>query len=367
MLKQILTLAAFCTIILMFGSWAPEPAQQLAHAEDNQAQNTGPGENVINLQYQELGIFMDPTAAAFISKAEQGPPLQTLTPQQAWKNLNTLQSGYKIPDDISVKDMVLKVGPTGETKVRIYAKKGIKRPAPGIVYMHGGGFVMGSALTHARLMCDLASCSNMIIIFVEYLNAPEGRYPTAHDQCYAVLEYVSEHPAEFDVEPNNIMIAGDSVGGAMAATCSLRAKEHDGPKIKAQLLFYPAVNLDADAINYGVLKDGPWLSKANLKWAWSYYFTSKDDLKTPYISPVYATVKQLVGQPPTLVITDDCGPLKTSGETYAKKLIAAGVDVTAVRYFGITHDFMMLNALKDTPAAKAARAEACHFLHSLED
>ncbi|NQY92321.1 MAG: alpha/beta hydrolase, partial [Deltaproteobacteria bacterium] len=231
----------------------------------------------------------------------------------------------------------------------------------------GGGFVMGSALTHARLMCELASCSEMVIVFVEYLNAPEGKYPTAHHQCYEVLQYVSDHPAEFGIEPNNIIIAGDSVGAAIAATCSLRAKEHNGPKIRAQLLFYPAVNLDADAINYGALKDGPWLSKANLKWAWSEYFTTGDDLMTPYISPVYATVEQLIGQPKTLVITVDCGPLHPSGETYAKNLIAAGVDVTAMRFFGITHDFMMLNALQDTPAAKGALAEACSFLHALSD
>ena len=108
------------------------------------------------------------------------------------------------------------------------------------------------------------------------------------------------------------------------------------------------------------------MSKANLYWAWSQYFTPKDNLKDPYISPVYATVEQLVGQPTSLIITDDCGPLHASGETYAKNLIQAGVRVTATRYFGITHDFMMLNVLKDTPAAEGALAAACHFLRSLD-
>ena len=368
--KKILTVTVFFAMAITFGAWVSEPEQFVDSEQTHSIQRTstqdGAKEDVIELQYQERGIIMDPIVAAFISKAEQGPPLQTLTPQQAWENLNKLQSGYQIPDDIEVKDMVLKVGPTGETGVKIYSKKGLRKPAPGLVYMHGGGFVMGSAITHARLMCDLAACSGMVIVFVEYTNAPEGKYPTAHHQCYAVLEYVDAHPAEFGIEANNVSIAGDSVGGAMAATCSLRAKEHNGPAIKAQLLFYPAVNLDADAIDYGKLEDGPWLSKANLKWAWSAYFTSKDNLKTPYISPVYATVDQLVGQPRTMVITDDCGPLHASGETYAKNLISAGVEVTATRYFGITHDFMMLNALKDTPAAKAALAEACNFLRSVD-
>ena len=336
-----------------------EKPQNIADNQD------GDVKSVIELQYVEKGVIMDPRAAAFVAKAEQGPPIQTLSPEQAWENLNTLQSGYSIPADITVEKKVLPVGPTGKTPIQIYSAKGVKRPAPAIVYMHGGGFVMGSPTTHTRLMCDLASCSERIIIFVDYTNAPEGKYPTAHQQCYAVLEYAYEHPTEFGIDRNNIVIAGDSVGGAIAATCSLLAKEKGGPRIKAQVLFYPAVNLDANAIDYGVLEDGPWLSKANLYWAWSKYFTPKDDLKNPLISPVYATVKQLVGQPTSLIITDDCGPLHASGEEYAKKLIQAGVRVTATRYFGITHDFMMLNALKDTPAAEGALAATCHFLQSL--
>ncbi|MEE2907564.1 MAG: alpha/beta hydrolase [Planctomycetota bacterium] len=321
--------------------------------------------NVIELQYEEKGVIMDPRAAAFVSMAEQGPPIQTLTPHQAWENLNKLQAGYQVPSNITLTEKVLPTGPTGSTKVQIYMNKGVKKPAPGIVYMHGGGFVMGSSTTHKRLMCELATCSDRIIVFVDYTNAPEGKYPTAHKQCYAVLQYVYDHPSEFGIDPTKIVVAGDSVGGAMAATCSLLAIEQGGPQIQAQVLFYPAVNLDANAIDYGVLKDGPWLSKANLYWAWSQYFTPKDNLKSIYISPVYATVEQLEGQPQTMVITDDCGPLHGSGEQYAKNLIAAGVDVTAMRFFGITHDFMMLNALKDTPAAKGALAAACHYLRTL--
>lgn len=335
-------------------------------AANTASKQDGDVKTVIELQYIEKGVIMDPRAAAFVAKAEQGPPIQTLTPHQAWANLNKLQAGYQVPGDISVEKKVLNVGPTGKTPVQIYARQGVKMPANAIVYMHGGGFVMGSPTTHVRLMCDLASCSDRVIIFVDYTNAPEGKYPTAHDQCYAVLKYVYENPSEFSINASNIVIAGDSVGGAMAATCALRAKEQGGPEIKAQLLFYPAVNLDANAVDYGVLRDGPWLSQANLYWAWSQYFTPKDNLKDPYISPVYASVEQLEGQPTTMVITDDCGPLHKSGEEYAKKLIQAGVDVTAMRFFGITHDFMMLNALKDTPAAKGALAAACYFLHSLD-
>ena len=125
---------------------------------------------------------------------------------------------------------------------------------------------------------------------------------------------------------------------------------------------YPAVNLDADALNYGRLENGPWITRETLKWAWSLYFANGENLKDPLISPYYASVDQLKDMPPTLVITGDGDPLHDSGETYAKKLIEAGVPVTASRYFGTIHDFMMLNALEATPSARAARAEACYFL-----
>ena len=316
-------------------------------------------------RYRKRGIIMDPVASAFVAKSEEGQSSDSITPEQFRKGLDALQSEYTMPADIEVEDRVLKVGPKGSTPIRIYRKKGITTPAPAIVYMHGAGFVGGGVIAHARMVSELARCSEAVIIFVRYTLAPEATYPSAHDQCYAVLEYVHANPGEFSTTEDHISIAGDSVGGAMAASCSLRAKEQDGPAIRSQMLFYPAVNLDADALNYGKLLNGPWLSKEGLEWAWSLYFANDEDLKEPLISPYYASVGQLTGMPPTLVITGDNDVLHESGETYAKKLIEAGVSVTANRYFGTIHDFMMLNALSETPSAKAARAEACFFFNDI--
>ena len=322
-------------------------------------------QNVVEFQYQERGIIMDPIAARFVSKAEQGPPLQTLAPQKAMENLNKLQSGYQIPSSVQTERKILSVGPTGQTTVKIFKRKGLPPSAPAVVYIHGGGFVMGSVITHARLASELALCLSAVIIFVEYTLAPQGKFPLAHNQSYAVLKYVYENPHEFNIDKERISIGGDSVGGSIAAVCTIWAKRRRGPHIESQILFYPAVNLDAEALDYGDLEYGPWLSKANLNWAWSKYLSDSKNLKAVDISPVYATPKQLQGLPKALIITGDCDPLHKSGEEYAKKLMVAGVDVTATRYFGITHDFMMLNALKDTPAAKGALAEACAFFKHL--
>ncbi|MEE2907262.1 MAG: alpha/beta hydrolase [Planctomycetota bacterium] len=322
-------------------------------------------EKHIELEYQERGIFMDPVTAAFIAKLEANPPAEPPTPQEARAGLDQLQSEYQMPANISFKDRVIPGGSTGEIPIRIYQKKGIATPAPAVVYFHGGGFVKGGIIAHARLVSELATCSDAVVVFVDYTLAPEGKYPLAHDQCYETLEYVYNNPDEFSTTSDNISIGGDSVGGAIAATCSLRSKYENGPAIRSQLLFYPAVELDANAIEYGKLRNGPLLTKEALDSAWSEYFNPNDNLADPFISPVHASIDQLEGMPPTLVITAQNDVLHATGEEYADKLIAAGVDVTASRYFGTIHDFLMLNALADTPAAKAANAEACFFLNDV--
>lgn len=320
-------------------------------------------ESNIKLQYQKRGIFMDPTTAAFIAKLEANPPTKPPTVQEDRDGLDNLQSGYQMPEDISFEDRVLPVGPTGETSIRVYRKKGVETHAPALVYFHGGGFVKGGVIAHGRMVSELASCSDSIVIFVEYTLAPEGKYPLAHEQCYDVLQYVYANPGEFSTTAKNISIGGDSVGGAIAATCAMRAREQGGPNIRSVLLFYPAVELDANAIEYGKLSHGPLLTKEGLDSAWSSYFQPKDNLADPHISPVHASIDQLRNMPPTLIITGQNDVLHKTGEQYANKLIAAEVEVTASRYLGTIHDFMMLNPLSDTPATRGAFNDACSFLN----
>ena len=352
--------------LLMHGVHAQQDDGSNENEEPTRSRSTESGVgNIIEARYRQRGIIMDPTTAAFVAKTQAAQSTEQITPKQFRNGLNALQAEYEMPDDIEIEDRDLPVGPGGTTPVRIYRRKGLGKEVPAVVYMHGAGFVGGGVIAHARLVCDLAACTDAVIVFVRYTLAPEGTYPMAHDQCYSVLEYVHANPGEFSTTADRISIAGDSVGGAMAASCSLRAKEQDGPSIRSQMLFYPAVNLDAEALDYGRMLNGPWLSKESLEWAWSLYFANDEDLKDPLISPYYATADQLEGMPETLLITGENDVLHESGETYATNLIAAGVPVTANRYFGTIHDFMMLNALENTPSARAARAEACFFFNDL--
>jgi acetyl esterase len=153
-------------------------------------------------------------------------------------------------------------------------------------------------------------------------------------------------------------VAGDSVGGNMTAAVTLLAKERGGPKLRAQVLFYPVTDASFDDASYTQFANGPWLTRDAMKWFWDAYAPNAADRAKITASPLRASIDELKGLPPALVITDENDVLRDEGEAYARKLTQAGVPVTSVRYNGTIHDFVMLNALADTPATRAAIDQA---------
>jgi acetyl esterase len=231
-----------------------------------------------------------------------------------------------------------------------------------IVYFHGAGWVMGDTTTHDRLVRELAVGANAVVVFVDYDRSPEARYPIAIEQDYAVTRYVATHPGEFGVDASRLAIAGDSVGGNMTAVVSLLAKERQGPAIAAQVLFYPVTDASLSQPSYTEFADGPWLTTKAMTWFWDAYLPDPAARKDRHVSPLNATLDQLKGLPPALVITDENDVLRDEGEAYARKLTQAGVRVTATRYGATIHDFVMLNALAETPATRGAVSQAVTFL-----
>jgi acetyl esterase len=159
-----------------------------------------------------------------------------------------------------------------------------------------------------------------------------------------------------------LAVAGDSVGGNMTAAVTLLAKQRGGPSIRYQALLYPVTNAAFDTGSYGQFAEGPWLTRAAMQWFWNAYLPDVSKRSEPTASPLHATVEQLRGLPPALVITDEADVLRDEGEAYGRKLRQAGVDVTTVRYEGVFHDFMMLNALAETNATRAATAQTARAL-----
>lgn len=300
---------------------------------------------------------LEPRTQEFIDSLT-GPPLSKLDPSAAHQVLTDLQSQPVERQDARIEDTVWPVGPAGETRIRI-VRPADARPGdtlPLIMYFHGGGWVLGDKVTHDRLVREIANGVGAAVVFVDYVNAPEAKYPTQQEQAYASMVYAVEHAGELDVDPSRLAIVGDSVGGHMAAVVTLMAKQRGGPRARHQVLFYPLVDYLSDNDSYRQYANGPWLTRDSMKWMFELEGLDGTEAD-PVTWPGRASVDALRGLPDATIIVDD-DILRDEGEAYARKLSEAGVRVTSVRYNQTVHDFVMLNPLADTPAVRAAVAQA---------
>ena len=305
---------------------------------------------------------LEPAAQAFAEATANPPFLADLPPSEGRALVDEVQSGEVAKPDVDEEWITIAGGPTGEVSVRIVKPRGATGMLPVILYIHGAGWVFGDARTHDRLVRELAVGAGAAVVFPEYDRSPEVRYPVAIEQNYAVAQWVVDHGAAKGLDAARFVVAGDSVGGNMAAALTLMAKDRSGPTLAAQVLFYPVTDANFDTPSYEQFAEGYYLRRDAMPWFWDQYTTDDAQRNEITASPVRATREQLAGLPPALVITAEADVLRDEGEAYAGKLRAAGVPVTAVRYQGIIHDFVMLNALRETHAADAAIRQAIAFL-----
>lgn len=230
---------------------------------------------------------------------------------------------------------------------------------PGVLFfIHGGVWIVGNFQNHQRLLRDLVVGSGQVGVFVEYTPLPAAKFPTQLEESYAALKWTAQHAAEFGADGSRIAVTGNSVGGDMSAALTLMAKDRKGPKISYQVLFIPATDASVDTASYHEFGAGRFLARAFMKYGWDLYAPDAKTRDNPYVSPLRASNQELTGLPPALVITAENDPLRDEGEAYARRLKAAGVDVTAVRYNGMIHDFVLLNAIRHVPAVEAAIEQA---------
>jgi acetyl esterase len=295
--------------------------------------------------------------------AQGGPPLYALSYRDARAVLDNAQAIPVSKLAADIEDASVPGGPKGEVSIRIVRPK--PRPAgrlPVVMYTHGGGWILGNKETHDRLIREIANGAQAAVVFVNYTPSPEAHYPIPIEEAYAATRYVAENGASMDLDTSRFVIAGDSVGGNMAAAVTILAKQRGGPKIGHQLLFYPVTDASFDTDTYRRFADGPWLTRPAMKWFWDAYCPDLSKRNEPTASPLRANLEELRGLPPALVITDENDVLRDEGEAYAHKLNEAGVQVTATRYLDTVHDFMMLNAFTDDPAPRGAITQAIAYL-----
>ncbi|AZM48610.1 esterase [Streptomyces sp. WAC 06738] len=312
--------------------------------------------------YTPAAPVLEPAAAAFAEATANPPYLFDLGPAEGRKTVDEVQSGEIGKPEVAEEWVTVRGGPTGSVRTRIVRPADAAGELPVILYLHGAGWVFGNAHTHDRLVRELAVGARAAVVFPEYDLSPEARYPVAIEQNYAVARWIVTDGAANGLDPARIAVAGDSVGGNMSAALTLQAKERGDVPLVQQVLFYPVTDASFDTGSYRRFAEGYFLRRDAMQWFWDQYTTDEAQRAEITASPLRASTEQLAGLPPALVITAEADVLRDEGEAYANKLRQAGVPVTAARYQGVIHDFVMLNALRETHAADAAIGQAVAVL-----
>jgi acetyl esterase/lipase len=307
-------------------------------------------------------VVLEVAARQFADLVNSRSSVVVVGVRDARQALDELQRGEVAGPAVDVFDSVVSAGPSTRVPVRVVRPKGVTELLPAVLYMHGGGWVLGGTESHGRLISELAAGSGAAVVFPRYSLSPEARYPVALEECDAVLRWLAEGGEGWGVDGSRIGVAGDSSGANLAAALTLTTRLRSGPHLLTQLLFYPVTDAGFDTPSYLQFSEGYHLRRDVMRWFWDQYLPDLRRRREVTACPLRASDEELAGLPAALVITAEADVLRDEGETYAARLRAAGVPVTAVRYEGIIHDFMMLNAVRGTQAAQAAISQACAYL-----
>lgn len=291
-------------------------------------------------------------ARRFITAAE--------TPAEKRANWTRYTSATAIPVPASIKteDIVVPCG-DHDVPVRLYRPAAAQEdPLPVVVYLHGGGFMLGdldSSDTNAWGLCDRIGA---IVVSVDYRLTPDFPYPAAFDDCYGVLEFLVANGPSLGMDATRLALCGDSAGGSLAAACCLAARDRNGPVIAAQALVYPTLGCEPDLPSYVENRDGPSLTTSSMIYYNGKYFSRPGDRTDPYAAPISAT--NLKGLPPVMVHTAEFDPIRDDGRAYAAKLIEAGAQVTYREAPRMLHGFLRMREAGEGAAAEFNAL--CRFL-----
>lgn len=280
------------------------------------------------------------TTAAF-------PPVIELSPADAREVLRQVQASVPVElPPAQIDDRVIPGGPTGEVSIWIVRPADTTGVLPVVFHSRGGGWIPGDKDTYERLGCELANQAQAVVVFVDYTRALEGHYPTQNEQAYTALHWAIASEAQISAGPARVVLIG-SAGCNMTAALTLMVKQHGGPQFAAQLMFYLVTDAGLDTSTYQRYAEGPWLSREAMRWFWDSYLPDQARQSEVTASPLKASLEQLRGLPPALIISGEQDVLRDEGDAYARRLSRAGVPVTQVRYGGTIHT-VLLNPITDT-------------------
>ncbi|GAA2011184.1 alpha/beta hydrolase [Microbacterium ulmi] len=305
--------------------------------------------------------ILQPEAQAFADATSTPPFLADLGVEGARALLDSVQAAPVDQPDVD-EEWITVPAETGDVRVRIVTPAGSAGPLPVVLYMHGGGWVLGNAGTHDRLVRELATGADAAVVFVEYDRSPEARHPVAIEQGYATARWITREGAAKGLDAARLAVAGDSVGGNMAAVLAILATRRGDVSFVHQSLYYPVTDAGQDTASYREFAEGFHLRADAMAWFWDSYLPDPEARKGVTASPLRASVEELAGLPETFLVVDENDVLRDEGEAYGRRLIQAGVPTTLVRYDATIHDFMMLNPLRPSAATTAAVEQAVRVL-----
>jgi acetyl esterase len=285
---------------------------------------------------------MDQEARAYLDWMQSLglPPLAEQGPQEA-RRLNRMRVPKLAgePEPVARIEDLRVPGPQGPIRGRIYAPvRGESLPA--LLYMHGGGWVVGDIDSHDSVCRALAGRAGCMVLSLDYRLAPEHRFPAALEDSWAGLVWLHENAAAIGADPDRLAVGGDSSGGNLAAVVARWARERGGPRIAAQVLIYPVTNYDLNTPSYATMGTGYGLTRESMRWYWEQYLADPDDGASPDASPLRAS--DLTGLAPALVITCELDPLASEGSAYAAALGAACVLVEHIHEPNMIHGYLRM-------------------------
>lgn len=295
-------------------------------------------------------MALDPQAEFVLGLVEKAnyPELCDLEPEQARELFDaTAPKLAARPENVfRVEDRFIP-GPADPIPLRIYTPREPEdgERLPILVYLHGGGFVVGSLDSYDSLCRVLANRSGAIVVSVEYRLAPEHKFPAAVEDCVEALNWVAENADEFDGDSDRIAIAGDSAGGNLAAVTTIAARDDGGPALSLSVLIYPVASGTPDSYSHHAFAEKHFLTRRNILWFYEQYLNGPEEAKDPRFAPL--ETPDLSGLPPTLLIIAGHDPLRDEGLAYGERLRKAGVAVTVSNYEGQLHGFIHMSDVVD--------------------
>lgn len=241
-------------------------------------------------------------------------------------------------NDISVVDDFFKYE-NREVKIRIYKPNNNVRPSTGMIYIHGGGWIMGDLDSHDSVCVDLSIDCNVVVISIDYSLSPEHPYPIALNQCFSLyLQYLNQNFFFKKLNLKNILIAGDSAGGNLSAALNLKIKKENLPLPKGLILIYPCLSLDFNSPSYIKYSNAPILDRKTMIWFWKNYLGKLKNISNPIAIPELE--KDLTNLPDTIICTAEIDPLASDGIKFVKKLKDSSVNVSHIVANNLVHGFI---------------------------